>query len=258
MENKSKDFKEKRFDFTVYVNDNIIAKRNFAIYNYVENSMNSLEFKDTVDSIVRMIDEDLKSKSRVYLWHFFNPERPGDTEELVNPLIEPWECTFKIVISDNKRDVITKVWDGRYYPKYIRERVDLGNKYVKLMTKEGKVYSYEKEGFFEENGNRLTFEQELIKGMIMDKQDVLQQIIKLICDTCTPDKEETDGVRLNRRETAKYLQDYTMEETFKNDDKSLGERTYSTNIDLMNRRLLRDWERATRSKTNDYFNSLHV
>lgn len=35
MENKSKDFKEKRFDFTVYVNDNIIAKRNFAIYNYV-------------------------------------------------------------------------------------------------------------------------------------------------------------------------------------------------------------------------------
>ena len=126
------------------------------------------------------------------------------------------------------------------------------------MTKEGKVYSYEKEGFFEENGNRLTFEQELIKGMIMDKQDVLQQIIKLICDTCTPDKEETDGVRLNRRETAKYLQDYTMEETFKNDDKSLGERIYSTNVDLMNRRLLRDWERATRSKTNDYFNSLHV
>lgn len=134
----------------------------------------------------------------------------------------------------------------------------MGNKYVKLMTKEGKVYSYDKEGFFKENGNRLTFEQELIKGMIMDKQDVLQQIIKLICDTCTPDKEETDGVRLNRRETAKYLQDYTMEETFKNDDKSLGERTYSTNVDLMNRRLLRDWERATRSKTNDYFNSLHV
>ena len=119
--------------------------------------------------------------------------------------------------------------------------------------------------FYEMNANAYACIQANIAKLHVDercyelrKQDVLQQIIKLICDTCTPDKEETDGVRLNRRETAKYLQDYTMEETFKNDDKSLGERTYSTNVDLMNRRLLRDWERATRSKTNDYFNSLHV
>ena len=66
MENKEiKDYKEERFEFTVYVNDNIICKRNFRIFNYIENSMNTLEFKEKLDEIVRLIDDDLKSKSLV-------------------------------------------------------------------------------------------------------------------------------------------------------------------------------------------------
>ena len=47
MENNKeiKNYKEERFEFTVFVNDNIICKRNFRIYNFIENSMNTLEFK---------------------------------------------------------------------------------------------------------------------------------------------------------------------------------------------------------------------
>ena len=258
MENKSKDFKEKRFDFTVYVNDNIIAKRNFSIFNFVEGSMCSLEFKDTVDAIVNMIDEDLKSKSRVYMWHFYNPERPNDSEELVSPLIEPWTYTFKIVISDNKRDVITKIWDGRYYPKYIRERVDLSNRSVKIVTKDGKSFSYEKEEFFKEREGKLTFEQELIKGMISDKSDVLQAIIKMICDTCAPDKEETDGIRISRKDNAKYLANYTTKDVFENDDKSIKGKTYIMDIDYINHKTEKDFEKLTKDKTKEYFDSLYV
>ena len=99
METKERDYKEERFEFTVYVNDNIICKRNFRIYNFIENSMNTWEFKDKLDEIVRLIDDDLKSKSRVYSWYYFNPNAPEDNEEFTSPLIEPWACTFKIVIS---------------------------------------------------------------------------------------------------------------------------------------------------------------
>ena len=191
MENKEiKDYKEERFEFTVYVNDNIICKRNFRIYNFIENSMNTLEFKEKVDEIVNLIDEDLKSKSRVYSWYYFNPERPEENEEFTSPLIEPWACTFKLVISDNKRDVITKIWDGYGYPRFIRERVDLSNKNVKVVRQDGTSTVYDKETFFNSNKGFLSFEYEVLKGMIMDKPDVLLQITKKICEVCSPSKEE--------------------------------------------------------------------
>ena len=71
MENKvevkeQKEFREERFEFALYVNNNLICKRNFKINNYIDESMQSLDFKYTVDQIVHMIDCDLKSKSRVY------------------------------------------------------------------------------------------------------------------------------------------------------------------------------------------------
>ena len=146
---EQKEYREERFEFALYVNENIICKRNFRINNFIEDSMNSLEFKHTVDEIINMIDDDLKSKSRVYTWYFFDEKNPD--EEFTSPLIEPWECTFKFVVLDNKREIISKIWDGRGYPKSVREKVDLTNKFVKFIGKDGKVYSYEKESYFEAN-----------------------------------------------------------------------------------------------------------
>ena len=69
-------YKEERFEFALYVNNNLICKRNFKINDFIEHSMESLEFKDTVDTIVNWIDDDLKSKSRIYTWYYFNPNDP--------------------------------------------------------------------------------------------------------------------------------------------------------------------------------------
>ena len=63
-----KSYKEERFEFALFVNNNLVCKRNFKINNFIDHSMESLEFKDVVDEIVNNIDEDLKSKSRVYTW----------------------------------------------------------------------------------------------------------------------------------------------------------------------------------------------
>lgn len=263
-----REFKEERFEFALYVNDNIICKRNFRIFNFVEGSMGTAEFKNTLDMIVHLIDNDLKSKSRVYTWRFFNPEFPEDNEEMISPLIEPWACTFKIVISDNKQDVITKIWDGYAYPKFIRDKVDLSNKYVKFTNKEGQQFVFDKETFFKENEGRLSFEHEVLKSMIMDKQDVLLQITKRICEACSPSREEIRDTNargfFDIRDNNKYLSKYTVMETYGNDEiteKSLGKKVkpkkYAYSLALQNRKVESDWARILKDKTNKYMNDLY-
>lgn len=257
MENEKKDYKEERFEFTLYVNDNIICKRNFRIFNYIENSMNTLDFKETVDGIVNMINQDLQSKTRVYLWFHFNPEAPEADEELISPSIEPWECTFKIVITDNKREVLTRIWDGYAYPKAIRENVDLSNKYVKIKTKDGQVYTYDKENYFRINEGRLNFDLELLKAMINDKQDVLLQITKKICEACSVSRDEIkEKGRFDPRESSKYLSSYTVYDTYGNGSDDPNPRKYAYSLYLANRNVEKAWEKATAEKTKKYFKSL--
>ncbi len=256
---ESKDYKEERFEFALYVNDNIICKRNFRIFNFIENSMNTIEFKEKIDEIVNIIDNDLKSKSRVYTWYYFNPQFPNDNEEFTSPLIEPWACTFKFVVSDNKVPVITKIWDGYAYPKSIREKVDLSNKNVKVMNKDGQSFIYDKESFFSSNAGRLSFEHEVLKSMINDKQDILQIITKKICEACSPSKEEIKSVSqkgfFDIRDNSKYLSKYTVIDDYTNDSKTKsasGDKVkpmkYSYSIYLTNKKNERAWERYVQKK----------
>ena len=226
---KDQIYKEERFEFALYVNNNIICKRNFRINDFIEGSMNSVEFKEKIDSIVRMIDNDLKSKSRIYMWYNFNPMEPDAAEELNSPLIEPWECTFKFEVSDKHNVVISKIWDGYAYPKAIREKVDISNKTVKIVSKDGRVYSYDKESYFKSNEDRLSFEQQVLKAMIMDKSDLLLQITKQICEVCSTH----DG-------TFDKIEDYTLSESYGKN--SNGEEVkYMLNIDAYNKKLERKW-----------------
>lgn len=219
--------------------------------------MNTLEFKEKIDEIVGMIDDDLKSKSRVYTWKYFNPNEIDETDEFHSPLIDHWACTFKLVISDNKRDVITKIWDGYAYPKYIRDKVDLSNKNVKITTKDGKTYVYDKETFFKDNEGRLSFEHEVLKGMIMDKPDVLLQITKKICEACSPSKDEIkEKGYFDPKENAKYLNRYTVTEEYGNDNGEKGKK-YSYSLYLTNKKIEREWERSLSEKTKNYFKNLY-
>lgn len=258
-ENKEKkEYKEERFEFALYINDNVICKRNFRIFNFIEGSMNTIEFKYKVDEIVDMIDNDLKSKSRVYTWRFFNPNDIDENDEFHTKLIDSWACTFKLVISDNKRDVITKIWDGYAYPRYVREKVDLSNKNVKILGKDGKTYVYDKETFFKENEGKLSFEQDMLRSMIIDKQDVLLQITKSICEACSPSREDLkEKWYFDFKDAPKYLKTYyTVLDEYGNDDESKGKK-YSYNIGITNKKIEREWERAVQDKTRKYFKNLY-
>lgn len=226
---KEQNYKEERFEFALYVNNNIICKRNFKINDFIEHSMESVEFKEKVDEIVNMIDDDLKSKSRVYTWYFFNPMEPDAFDELVGKPIEPWECTFKFEVSDKKKIVISKIWDGYAYPKAIRDKVDISNKVVKIMSKDGRTYTYDKEAFFKSNEDRLSFEHQVLKSMIFDKPDLLLQITKKICETCSTHEDMFSKIG-----------DYTMTEYY-GKDKDGKSVSYNFNIEAQNRKLERKW-----------------
>jgi hypothetical protein len=162
--------------------------------------MQSVDFLEEAEKWVGLIDEDLKSKSRVYTWYYYDENNVD--EEFAVPTAEPWEYTFKFVIKDNKVPVYERIWDGYGYPKLIRERVDLTNKWVKSYTREGKVHTFEKVSYFEEKGDRLSSEMYVLKAMINDKSDVLMNIIrgggvhpiyglvKGICEVCSPSSGE--------------------------------------------------------------------
>lgn len=236
---EQKEYREERFEFALYVNDNVICKRNFRINNFIEDSMNSVEFKETVDQIVKLVDDDLKSKSRVYTWYFFNEKEPD--EEFTSPLLQPWECTFKLVILDNKREVISKIWDGRAYPKSVREKVDLTNKFVKILSKDGKVYSYDKETYFDTYKDKLSHDMYVLKAQIMDKPDVLLAITRKICETCSP-----------REGSHQNISDFTMSESF---GKKKNKYYFSKNGTY--RKYVNDWGKAVAEKTKKYFENLY-
>ena len=228
---KEKDaYKDERFDFILYVNDFIICKRNFRILDYIEDSMHSVEFKEEIDNLVRLVDEDFKSKSRIWVWNYFNPMEPEANEELNSPLLKPYECTFKIEIKDNKKLVYSRIWDGYGYPKLLRERVDITNRLVKLMTKEGKVLSFEKEAFFNNPETKMNFELSVIKSMLADRIDFASFITRRICELCS---YHDDGF--------KRLSDYTTDETY-------GGKTYRLNINSYNKSLERRWGKMAQAE----------
>lgn len=260
-----KEYQDERFEFALLVNDKLICKRNFKINNYIDQSMQSLDFKEAVDGIVDVIDADLKSKSRVATWFYGGSPTPH--EEYLAPLAEPWEITFKFVVSDNHVPVITKIWDGRGYPKIVRDRVDIANKTVRITTVDGKVYTFDKEKYFEENKDKLSNEMYILRAMIADKKDLLIYITKRICEVCSP-----------RENGYQSTSDYTLKEVYKdkvyekNEDGSLkrdengnliskvnqkGNRKYYYSLQSGREKFLQEWRSALSDKTKKYQSELY-
>ena len=251
MENKVdntavKEFTEERFEFALYINDFVICKRNFRINAFIEGSMQTLDFKYLVDDIVNIINNDLKSKSRVYTWYYYDENYTDD--EFSEELPKEWENTFKFVISDNGVPVIEKIWDGYGYPKSIMEKIDLTNKFVRVTTKDGRTYTYDKESFFEQNKDKLPQDLYVVKAMISDKQDLLRIITRKICEYCSP-----------REDLFMRLSDYTTAVDYDNcdsDGKASKGKTYQLQQSLINMKVTNKWSNACQNKTKKYLKNL--
>lgn len=162
-----KEYRSERFQFVLSVNDNIICQRYFRINGFNNASLSSLELKETIDNIVNVIDSDLTSKSRIYMWYTFDSNYQD--LEYTEPLDEAWSSTFKFTFLVDEKEIISKVWDGTTYPRFVRESVDIVNKKARFDGLDGKM----------------NFETSLSKKMVIDKPDLSYIIINLLCDVCS-------------------------------------------------------------------------
>lgn len=277
-----------RFEFALFLNEVLICKRSFPIDGYVEKSMYTPEFKSEVDKMVELIDEDLKSKSRVYTWYHLNTEHPEwEPEIMIDPLIEAGTSMLKLVIYDNGKEVISKAWDARYYPNYVRKSIDLTNHQVKIMKGET-TNIYDKDEFFADYGNELYGNLYVLKHMISDKDSLVPVIQKMIYEVCssfdgfyekisdynTIEEYKNDVVKRDSDGNPMYTQRFTLDA---NGEKvplydALGEplmalvlekskepgKRYYFNIDAYNKKIDSKWGAAVAEKTRKYMEELYV
>lgn len=65
----AREIRKERFEFELTINGNMICQRYFRINNFNERSVRSVEFIDTVRACAELIEENLKSKSEIYVRH---------------------------------------------------------------------------------------------------------------------------------------------------------------------------------------------
>lgn len=180
---KNNDSYKERFEFVLSMNDNVVCQRYFRINRFDERSIYSLDLLTATQDIVALIDENLKSKSRIFTWFTNHPqlEYPEDaleygkgiwvhtprTEDDIPPVAPEWTNTFKFAFKVDGREVISRIWDGSSYPKMIAENVD-------LMNRKPKVENFE--------FSRAKLELLMQWSMNVDKENLVPVIIRMLCD----------------------------------------------------------------------------
>jgi hypothetical protein len=292
------DYEKSKYEFALSIitegRESLICRRGVFINNYIPNSLYTLEFKDCVDRIVSMIQDDLNYKSRIYL-HYHYPlttfvpsasdverlkdhrtdkeyltyksiksvDENGNEKEVevpyLNKVYSEWETEltapidanendvmFKFTVYEYGKEVISKGWDATVYPSYIRKNVDLTNRLVRVYRDQN-VFTYDKETFFSNNEN-LYGDLKMLKVMIMDREDLIPKIQRLMADTCS----FTSGYYDN-------IQDYKTYDEYRNEvlegEKKVMKvvKTYNINsTSAMNNKIDRQWEKAVSKKTWAY------
>lgn len=98
-----------------------------------------------------------------------------DDGELTEIGSEINKSSYKFEFKVDGKVACAIAWDG-FYPKFVRDKIDLSNKRGK---------------FSEEDTDHLTFEQFLLYMMVKDKSDLVYGLIKNICYACSyPDSKD--------------------------------------------------------------------
>lgn len=136
--NPKKDFKneQRKFEFTVYLNDNIIVQRFFNVIGFNHRAINSLNFKDVVDYNQELIMYHLKRKTLDYMNDNIRSfyENPSFDKNDINDVI-------KIVIKMDGREIAYRQWDATIYPVKVRYTVDVREHIYEMITRVQKCLS---------------------------------------------------------------------------------------------------------------------
>lgn len=108
-------YEEKDFEFALMMNDRIIVKRNFDINGYNPKAINSMNYKEGIDHVINVIQEDLRHKSIMYMLQ--------NTDEFYNnPKMESSDAKDVIVFQLRHLGVLIgeRIIDATIYPLKMR------------------------------------------------------------------------------------------------------------------------------------------
>lgn len=284
-----------RFQFLLWVNDNVILQRYFKINGFEEESVYTEEFSYCMEQAVKLIKNDLVSKSRTFSW-YTNPHSTVKLTGFVNNISERSHDDVAILTDENIRGSVN-ISDMTINKTYIdysegdineyNEKTNTDEKHVFRFTFliddkivfetawDGNIYPrYVRNGVDLNNSlsnnpdiqNNNPF-QYLAYQLQAGKENVIMNIIRVICDT------------LSNTYTSQY--DYTFEmgpfvtsslnqKKYKDTVKVFGkpikvEVVGHTDIkeEVKNYKYIptglefeRDWEKVTKNKTGEYFEKL--
>ena len=121
---------QRKFEFTLYLNDNIIVQRYFNIIGFNKRAINSINFKEAVDDNMELIKDVLKERAvdfiNKYQYRFY--DTPGYEQN-------DSEDKLKIVVKREGKVIAYREWDATVYPVKIRYTVDVREHIYELITR---------------------------------------------------------------------------------------------------------------------------
>jgi len=130
---ETKKFDELPYEFILYINNKIICQRFFNIRDYNEESTNSLEIKEMIDSIcginngqfgeMGILPKFLKDKTVDYLWNNYNPYSDSQPQEVRIPNDKSDDFQFEVRV--NKKTIAKSIFSGNFFPPKVRYAVDI-------------------------------------------------------------------------------------------------------------------------------------
>lgn len=117
-------YDKERFSVELTINENIVCQRYFKIINFKNQSLFSTELSDTIRDCVRLIQDDLKDKTRVYLINsapqvFDNKEEMDEYLNLVRNGYRKLEVPSLVLLSNDETSYVWNSSDVEVYDKYV-------------------------------------------------------------------------------------------------------------------------------------------
>ena len=124
------------FEFTIYLNDNIIVQRFFNVIGFNNKSINSMNFKYAIDYNQFIIENHMKNKTLDFMndnirMFYENPNFEQNTSK----------DKMKIVVKHNGKQIAYREWDATIYPVKVRYTVDIREHIYEMITKIQKCLS---------------------------------------------------------------------------------------------------------------------
>lgn len=133
MTDKKNWWEDLRFEFNLYINDNIICQRLFNVKGYNEEVLNSIELKEMMDEITGISLNDagrmgiiptfFKNSCKNVTWRDYKPYRPKDVNDDFNIFSNEDFFTFEVKV--DKKTVAKSVFSGNHFQTDVRYAVNI-------------------------------------------------------------------------------------------------------------------------------------